>query len=605
MTPKRNFNYKKFLKIKGYGSLGTSKLILQLLQNKRIKEFHESNTDKKPSEYLDLLIERLNVKLEVDDIDLKNIPAEGPFVVIANHPFVGLDGLLLLNTISKIRPDFKLLASKIADDISPLNELFFPIIRSEDEETFFSGVKSAFQYIKEGNALGIFPAGDVLEHASENFKSTENQWQENIVTLIKKMEVPIIPVYFYGKNVDLFYLLDNFPPLLKNWRKTPSEFTKLNKNVRMRIGAQLPAKDQKQFSDISQFTKYLRARTLALGSTIEINRFFRHSQNFKISVPEDIVPPIGVEILEQEIEKLKQHDYFLFSGKTYDVYCAPSTGMPNLLYEIGRLRELSFRAVGEGTNKSYDLDEYDLYYCHLFIWDTENKKIVGAYRVGKGKDIMQNYGIKGFYIHSLFNINRKFFPVMKESMELGRSFISQEYQQKPLSLFLLWKGILYFLLSETDYRYLIGPVSISNNFSKFSRGLIVEFIKRYFYDHELSQFIKSRKKLKVNTTGVESQVIFETIGNNINKLNKFIDDIEPQQQRFPVLLKKYLKLNGKIIGFNLDPLFNDALDGLLLLDLYDVPLDIVKSLSKEIDDTQILERFNNLTINPNKSFLGR
>lgn len=605
MEARHNFNYKKFLKIKGYGSLGTSKLISQLLQNKKIKEFHESNTNKDSLEYLDLLISRLNIKLEIEDNDLKNIPAEGPFLVIANHPFVGLDGLLLLHTISKIRPDFKLLANKIADDIFPLNELFFPIIRSEGEDTFFSGIRKAFQYIREGNALGIFPAGDVLEHASENFRSSENQWQENIVALIKKMEVPIISVYFYGKNVDLFYLIDNFPPLLRNWRKTPSEFSKLNKKVQMRIGAPLPVKEQKRFSDIGQFTKYLRARTLALGSTIEVNRFFRHSQEFKIAVPEKIVDPIDTTLLEQEIERLKEKDFYLFSGETYEVFCAPSNEMPNLLYEIGRLRELTFRAVGEGTNKSSDLDEYDLYYCHLFIWDAENKKIVGAYRVGKGKDIMQNYGIKGFYLHSLFNFNRKFYPYLKESLELGRSFISQEYQQKPLSLFLLWKGILYFLLSETDYRYLLGPVSISNNFSKFSRGLIVEFIKQYFYDHELSRYVKSRKKFKVKTGGVESQVIFKTIGNNINKLNKFIDDIEPQQQRFPVLLKKYLKLNGRIIGFNLDPLFNDALDGLLLLDLYDVPLDIVKSLSKEIDDTQILDRFKKLTINPNNNFSGR
>ncbi|MCD6366323.1 MAG: lysophospholipid acyltransferase family protein [Bacteroidales bacterium] len=605
MTSKHNFNYKKFLKIRGYGSLGTSKLIFQLLQNKKIREFHESNTNKNPLEYLDLLIERLNVKLKIDDSDLKNIPAKGPFIIIANHPFVGLDGLLLLHTISKIRPDFKLLSTKIANDIPPLNEFFFPIIRSKGEDTFFSGIKSAFQYIRDGSALGIFPAGDVLEHASENFKSSENQWQENIVTLIKKMEVPIIPVYFYGKNVDLFYLLDNFPPLLRNWRKTPSEFTKLNKNVRMRIGVPLSIKAQKQFSDIGQFTKYLRARTLALGSTIEVGRFFQHSQEFKIAVPEEIIPPVDTALLEQEIEKLKEKNYYLFSGEPYDVYCAPSNEMPNLLYEIGRLRELSFRAVGEGTNKSYDLDEYDLYYCHLFIWDTENRKIVGAYRVGKGNDIMQNYGVKGFYLHSLFNFSKKFHSYLNESLELGRSFISQEYQQKPLSLFLLWKGILYFLLSETDYRYLIGPVSISNNFSKFSRGLIVEFIKQYFYDHDLAQHIKSRKKLKVNTKGVESKVIFDAIGDNLNKLNKFIDDIEPQRQRFPVLLKKYLKLNGKIIGFNLDPLFNDALDGLLLLDLYDVPLDIVKSLSKEIDDTQILERFNTLTINPNKSFSSR
>lgn len=602
MVRKYNFNYKKILKIRGFGSIGTSKLILQLLQNKKIREFHKSNTDKNPFEYLDLLIEYLNVNLKTEENDIKNIPSEGPFIVIANHPFVGIDGLLLLHTIIKKRPDFKLLTNKIPNNIYPLNKLFLSIINTKEEDDFFSGVKNLFQYVNEGKSFGIFPAGDILKYSVENFKSSENQWQESIVSLIKKMEVPIVPVYFHGKNIDIFYLMDTFPLFLKNHRKIPSEFSRLNKNIHMRIGAPLSVKDQKAFSDIEDFTKYLRSRTLALGSTIEINRFFKHLHKTKKNTTEDIIPPIDKQILIQEVKKLKEKEYFLFSNETYEVYCAPSNEMPNLLYEIGRLREITFRPIGEGTNKSYDLDEYDLYYCHLFIWDSINKKIVGAYRVGKGKDIMQNYGIKGFYIHSLFNINRKFYPYLIESMELGRSFITQEYQQKPLSLFLLWKGILYFLLSETDYRYLIGPVSISNNFSKFSRGLIVEFIKLYFYDHELSQYIKPRKKLKVDSKGVDSQVVLDTIGNNINKLNKFIDDIEPQRPRFPVLLKKYLKLNGKIIGFNLDPLFNNALDGLLLLDLYDVPLDIVKSLSKEINDTQILERFNNLSFNPNNRF---
>lgn len=596
---KKNFNYKKFLKIKGYGSSGTSKLIFQLLQNKKIKEFHESHTDINPSEYLDLLIERLNVKLEIRPNDIKNIPAEGPFIVIANHPFVGLDGLLLLHIIKKIRPDFKLISNQISDDIYPLKDLFFPIARSQNEESFFSSIMSAFRYIKDNNSLGVFPAGDTPAHSYENFKSTDNQWQSSLVGLIKKMAVPIVPVYFYGKNVDIFYIIDNFPPLMKNWRKTPSEFSTLNKNIKVRIGAPIPLKEQVQFTNVELYTKYLRARTLALGSTIEVNRFFKHSRTVKLTISEEIIPAIDKNLLSSEIEKLKEQNFFLFASNIFEVYCSPSDEMPNILYEIGRLREITFREIGEGTNKSYDLDEFDLYYNHLFIWDTEEKNIVGAYRVGKGKKILNNYGIRGFYIHSLFNINPHFSRYLYESLELGRSFISKDYQQKPLSLFLLWKGILYFLLSEKEYRYLIGPVSISNNFSKFSRGLIVEFIKRYFYNNELAKYIKSRKKFKVNTKGVESNIIFESIGNNINKLDKFIDDIEPNEQRFPVLIKKYLKLNGKIIGFNLDPLFNDALDGLLLLDLYDVPLDIVKSLSKEIDDTKILERFNNLPIKSN------
>ena len=176
--------------------------------------------------------------------------------------------------------------------------------------------------------------------------------------------------------------------------------------------------------------------------------------------------------------------YLLFKSKNYAVICSPSSEMPNLMTEIGRLREITFRDVGEGTNRKIDLDEFDLYYWQLFIWDEDEKRIVGAYRAGKGKEIIDRYGVEGFYIQTLFKIDKNFSPVLEQCIELGRSFIVPDYQRKPLPLFLLLKGILYFLTKNPEYRYLIGPVSISNRFSDYSKGVIISFMKSNYFDHD-------------------------------------------------------------------------------------------------------------------------
>jgi putative hemolysin len=268
----------------------------------------------------------------------------------------------------------------------------------------------------------------------------------------------------------------------------------------------------------------------------------------------------------------------------------PSFEIPNIMNEIGRLREITFREVGEGTNQKMDIDEYDLYYNQLFIWDEENRKIVGAYRVGKGKEIMDIYGVRGFYVQSLFRMNRRLNPILSQSLELGRSFIIPDYQRKPLPLFLLWKGILYFLLKNPEYRYLLGPVSISSRFSNFSKELIIKFIKENYYNESIARYIRPRKKFIVSLHHLDTDILIES-ASDLNKLDRIIKDIETAQKNMPVLLKKYLKQNGKIVGFNIDPKFNNAMDGLLLLDLFDVPTSTISALSKEVNDKGILERF--------------
>jgi putative hemolysin len=260
------------------------------------------------------------------------------------------------------------------------------------------------------------------------------------------------------------------------------------------------------------------------------------------------------------------------------------------MLEIARLREITFREVGEGTDLEKDMDEFDLYYHQLFIWDNVKNVLVGGYRVGLGKEIIALYGMKGFYTRTLFKMSKKLLPILNETVELGRSFIVKEYQRKPLSLFLLWKGILYFLLKNETYRYLLGPVSISNQFTKLSQHYIVDFIKRNYFHKELSEFIKPRKPFTPPSLSTDFQILTEEIHSFV-QLDTIIQDIEIYQTRIPVLLKKYLQLGGRIVCFNVDPAFNNSLDGLMMLDLADVPKHRLQSLSKEMEDDTIFDKF--------------
>lgn len=576
-----------------FGGEILSKILMQILKFNKVNNLYSEYSDQSGLDFIQSIIDRLELKFEIREEDLKRIPADQPFIIIANHPFGGIDALLLMKFIAEQRSDFKVMANFLLHKIEPLKELFFPVNPFENHKgakSSFTGIKHAMKHLEEGKCLGIFPAGEVSSYQPESGVIQDREWQSSILKFIKHAKVPVVPVYFGGTNSRLFHILGQIHPVLRT-AKLPSElFNKKNKTIKIRIGMPVPVSEQNEFDNIAHYGRYLRARTYALGSAMEVKKFYFKELSPKLRKVHPVVDPVEPSIVMQEIEMLKK-DFLLFENKNYKIICAPSTEMPNLIYELGRLRELTFREVGEGTNRGIDIDEYDLYYHQLVIWDDEESKIVGAYRLGKGKDIIAQYGLSGFYITSLFKMKKKFNAVMNESIELGRSFIVKDYQRKPLPLFLLWKGILFFLLKNPDYRYLIGPVSISNDFSKFSKGLIVEFIRNYYFDEEKAQYIKPRKKFVVKTNPrVDTKLFLET-SNNVSKLDKLIQDIEATY-KFPILLKKYLQLNAKLIGFNIDPKFNNALDGLLILDIFDVPQEFVKALSKELNDDSILKRFN-------------
>ncbi|QGY46033.1 GNAT family N-acetyltransferase [Maribellus comscasis] len=567
-----------------------AKFLMYILRFNKLNKIYSQIAEKHGLEFIDEVIKSFEFNIEFDEQELKRIPQKGPVVVVSNHPFGGLDGLILIKYLSMVRSDVKVIANFLLEKIEPVSNYFIadnPFDKNNTENGF-AGIKQAISHLKNEGVLCLFPAGDVSTYGTFD-SATDQVWQFPVVKFVKKARVPVIPVHFQGTNSRLFHILAKIHPSLRQVRLPSELLSKKHKNIKIRIGSPIKVEEQDRFDDVYQFGRFVRAKTYSMESNIEVRRFFNYSMK-PSSKPEAIIDPVPQEEILKEIQKIKQ-DYTLFNLKNYTAYCAPSKEIPNILNEIGRLREITFRDVGEGTNQSIDIDEFDLYYNQMFIWDEDEQRLVGAYRIGLGKDILTQYGKRGFYLHTLFRIDEEFKTVLSESLELGRSFVIKEYQRKPMPLFLLWKGILYFLLKNPEYRYLIGPVSISNNYSKISKDLIIKFIMSNHLNWKMAQHIKPRNSYKFKSNNPDINILMENMERDINRLDKTIGDLDETNSGLPVLLKKYIKLNSKIIGFNVDPKFNNCLDGLIVLDVYDVPKNTIESLSKEANDGSILERF--------------
>jgi putative hemolysin len=585
----------KVTKLKGPAGRSVSGVLLSVLKLNELNDLYTKFAHLSGFEFASAIIDELSLNYLIPKVDFENIPKAGAFIMVSNHPYGGFEGLVLLKELGKIRPDIKVMGNFLFQKVEPLKDVILLVNPFENHkgEPSHSGIKQAIAHLNDGKPLVIFPAGEVSSLKNPLGKISDRQWVKPAIKFIKNAKVPVIPAYFQGSNSLVFHSLGLINPVLRT-AKLPSELlNKKKKVINIRIGSAISVKEQEKYPNMERFGRYLRARVYLLESSFELKKFFKPLFKFP-SVEEPIIEPVNKEKIKLEIEQLPE-PCLLFRQNNYDVYCAPPSSIPNIINELGRLRELTFREIGEGTNMKCDIDEYDLYYHHLFIWDTENEIIAGAYRIGKGNEIMYNLGVKGFYIRSLFKIKEPLYPILSQSLELGRSFIIKAYQRNPYPLFLLWKGILHFLVVNPEFRYLIGPVSISNSFKGASKSMIVDFVNRNYFDKKLASLVKPKKKFKPVLPQVDRELLDNHI-QSLRELDDIIREIESKGMRIPVLLIKYLELNGKIIGFNLDPKFNNSLDGLLLLDLLEIPEKTIQMLSKEMDKNFIFERFKH--INP-------
>lgn len=568
--------------------------IMQMLGFKDINEFYTKYSNKSTIEFLEALLKEFNITINIDQNDLKRIPENGGFITVSNHPFGGLDGIVLLFLILKKRPDFKLMGNFLLDRIDPLKDVIVPVNPFKDYSLIsqnISGIKKSIRLLKEDCPVGFFPAGEVSSFSLESRKINDKKWESSIIRLIKGSKKPIIPIYFKGSNSFLFNSIGLINPKFRSAILGRELINKKNTIVEVKIGKVISQKEQDAFKSNSSYGRYLRARTYALASNLEINHFFKFDRT-RIKRAKNIIKPINSQTLITEIQNLDESS-LLFSSKQFKIFCSSVDSIPNIVLEIGRLREETFRIIGEGSNKSYDLDEFDIYYKHLFIWDNNNNKLVGSYRLGEGDTIMKKYGKNGFYMNSLFKINPEFEFILNRGLEVGRSFISNDYQKNPLALFLLWKGIFYYLLKNEQYQFLFGPVSISNSYTKKSKKILVDFIKDNFYDEELSKLVKPRREFKPKEK--DANIVYSDFQNSeMITIDNLIAEIEPNHFKIPILIKKYIKQNAKFIGFNIDPKFSYALDGFLLLDINDLDYKMINSLGKEIDDPQLKDRIKKL-----------
>lgn len=559
-------------------------LLIKVLRISKVNKIYDKNKNKSDLEFLNSVLEDCNVQFEIPVEDLKRIPKDGPFITISNHPLGGMDGILLLKLLTEKRKDYKIIANFLLHRIEPLKPYIMPVNPFEDRKdakSSVAGIKSALLHLKEGKPLGIFPAGEVSTYTEGKLK-VDKPWEEGAVRLIKKAQVPVIPIYFHAKNSRFFYFLSKISGTLRT-AKLPSEtVSQEGKLVKVRIGKPIVVKDQNEFKDISSFYEFIRKKTYMLANPYDKKSKILSTEKIKIKKSaKKITPQKSVESFIKEVDALRENNGRLLESKNYEVFFANAKDIPNLLHEIGRLREITFRDVGEGTNKAIDLDKYDKYYYHMFLWDREANCLAGAYRMGLGNEIYKKYGINGFYVQTLFRIEPELHQMMENTIEMGRAFIIGEYQQKPMPLFLLWKGIVHVTLRYPEHKYLMGGVSISNQFSDFSKSLMIEFMKSHYYDPYIAQYIYPKKEYKVKLKDGDKDFVFDATKADMQKFDKIIDEIEPGALRIPVLIKKYVKQNARLVAFNVDPKFNNAVDGLMYIKVADIPESTVKPVMEE------------------------
>lgn len=577
----------KVIGLEKYGIFGTfiGWLLMLVTKITTINRFYDWHKNLEGREFLDAILEHYEINFEIPEEDLKRLPKEGPYITISNHPLGGIDGVLLLKLMLKERADFKIIANFLLHRIEPLKPFIMPVNPFEthkDAKSSVMGFKTALKHLQDGHPLGIFPAGEVSTYRDGKLV-VDRPWEEAVLKLIRKAEVPVVPIYFHAKNSRLFYRLSKINDVFRT-AKLPSELTSQSRRpIKVRIGQPISVAAQKEETTLEDFTELLRKKTYLLANVFEKGRLFdKVPTSLKIpKTPKKIASAVRPEVLLGEIDRLREKDLRLLQSKNYEVFLAQEKDMPFLLKEIGRQREITFREVGEGTNNAIDLDVFDSYYHHLFLWDNDQKEVVGAYRMGLGSQIFPKYGIDGFYLQDLFGFEPELFDMMEKSIEMGRAYIMSQYQQKPMPLFLLWKGIVHTTLRYPEHKYLIGGVSISNQFSNFSKSLMIEFMKSHYWDPYVAQYIRPKKEFKVKLKDADKEFVFDETQSDLNKFDRLIEEVEPGSLRLPVLIKKYIKQNAKVVAFNVDPLFNNSVDGLMYIKIADLPESTVKPVMEE------------------------
>ena len=545
----------------------------RLLAIHKIKEYYnEISPSENPSHFVRNALNKLQINYVLRDADLSAIPSSGPTVVIANHPFGGIDGMILTSIIHSVRTDFKILANYFLGAIPDMRPLFFlvdPFETKRSTSKNISAVNRSVRWVRDGGMLIVFPAGEVSHFSLRRLRVEDSKWSNTMARLVHLTKAPVLPIYFNGHNSVVFQLAGFIHPRVRTVMLPRELLKKRTADIQLKIGNLIPYKRLSTIRDASKLTEYLRFRTYLLEKA-----FKKKGKIFKKSgeIPrrrenlEPIATPQTRSVLAKEVADLPGHQKLL-DGGDFSVYCGRVTQMPNIVREIGRLREKTFRMVGEGTGKNTDLDRFDEFYVHLFVWSNELKEVVGAYRLGPTDEILPKYGKKGLYTQTLFKFRKRLLEQMDPALEMGRTFVRPEYQKSYSPLLLLWKGIGRYVALNPRYRFLFGAVSITRDYRTYSRKLIAAFMHNKHSWPSLSRMIKPRNRIRQKMTMRMKKKGAERWWEDVEEISAWISGIEEDGKGVPILFKQYLKLGGKIVCFNVDPQFGHTLDGLIIIDL--------------------------------------
>ncbi len=517
--------------------------------------------DMQPGHFARFAMRELEVDYTVFGSERDTIPKEGPLVIVANHPYGAIEGLILVDLLTSVRPDVKFMANEMLTQFPELERMMIPVDPFGGKDAARKNVRGLHQSIKWltlGGALVVFPAGTVGHLQLRLRQVTDPAWSPTIARIIRKTKATVQPIFFPGRNNAAFQAAGLLHPRLRTALLPRQLLNKRGRTLMFHVGKPIVPKRTAQFDDDTDLIRYLRFRTFLMS-----HRSCRRRVTTSKKHETPIIAARSRSAMEQDIGRLPG-DALLVEKREFAVYQATPTQIPNILEEIGRLREVSFRDCGEGTGQATDLDGYDRFYRHLFTWDKQAGEIVGAYRFASVQEILQAFGPRGLYICQLFKIKPGFFDAFGEGLELGRSFVQPAYQRHPLSLFLLWRGVGEYLVRNPHYRNLIGPVSISNDYHSAARRLMAKYIRNQLWDDDLAAHVAPRFPFSDKMNELDADAIVSTLG-GIDEVSELLAEIAPASPGVPVLLRHYLKIGGNVVALSRDPDFSDVLDALTVV----------------------------------------
>ncbi len=561
-----------------------SKPLEHLLSLTNCSDIYDRIADtEEPGTFLDSVLEALDITPVFSLEEQRRIPAKGGAVVVANHPFGAIEGIILAKLLVSVRPDVKIMANYILKRIPRLSDLFIsvdPFDGTSATRHNIRPIRDAIRWVKNGGLLMVFPAGEVSHVNVTKLEISDPDWHTGVAQIIRKAEVPVVPVFFKGNNGPLFQMLGLVHPKLRTAMLPRELINKRQKCIPLKIGKAIPFRRLKRYETNKELIDYLRWRTYLLGKGLSLKKSpTKLSFRSWLKNNKQIIPPRPISRLAAEVNRLPRNQQLVQSGD-FEVWQAKAYQIPELLVEIGRLRELNFRAASEGTGKPIDLDAYDRRYIHIFIWNKVKSEIVGAYRIGCTDTLLERFGKNGIYTATLFRSSNRFYKTIGPALELGRSFVRSEYQKSYAPLLLLWKGIGHFIAKNPQYRMLFGPVSISKDYSYLSRKLIATTLLKHSQAKEVAAMIRPKTPPKFKPVRIpgfdftRGQQFFH----DIEEICSVIADIELEVKTIPVLLRHYMNLGGQLLAFNMDRSFSNCMDGLILVDLLKT-------------DTKTLERY--------------